>query len=119
VTLRCNQQFARRPWADSSTLYWTFRRRYRSTADLSQGWGHNSQWRTSFRRDFATPAEFIYNAGGIDPLDGLRAPEHFPPEVPLPPRLERQLLVNRCLLEAPPQGADPYPYDWTLREPAE
>jgi len=34
--------------ATTSTLYFTHRREPRRTADLSHGWGSNSQWRTRF-----------------------------------------------------------------------
>jgi hypothetical protein len=37
--------------AERSTLYWAYLRRNRPTNDLSLGWGSNSQWRTSFRRE--------------------------------------------------------------------
>jgi hypothetical protein len=45
-----------------STLYWAWRRRYRPVADLSHGWGSNSQWRTAFRRDYRLPDRLLYNA---------------------------------------------------------
>jgi hypothetical protein len=47
--------------AENSTLYWTFRRRNRPVDDLSHGWGSNSQWRTTFRRDYQTATAFYYN----------------------------------------------------------
>ncbi len=114
VTLRCARSFARRPWADSSTLYWAFRRRYRSTSDLSLGWGHNSQWRTRFRRDYATPRCVVYNAGGSTPVDGPDPRNEPPDPIPLPASLRRQLLMHRCFLQEPPVGADPMPFSWTL-----
>lgn len=118
VTLRCARSFARRPWADSSTLYWAFRRRYRSTSDLSLGWGHNSEWRTRFRRDYATPDRIVYNAGGSTPVDGPDPRDEPPDPVPLPASLRRQLLMHRCFLPEPPADADPMPYSWTLTERA-
>ncbi|MFX5464564.1 hypothetical protein ABTD44_19515, partial [Acinetobacter baumannii] len=39
--------------ARSTTLYWAYRRKGRPHRDLSHGWGSNSQWRTTFRRDYA------------------------------------------------------------------
>ena len=44
--------------AMSSTIYWAFRRKYRPYSDLSHGWGSNSQWRTSFRRDYRIGGRF-------------------------------------------------------------
>lgn len=111
VTLRCARSFASRPWADASTLYWARHRRHRSTCDLSLGWGSNSQWRTSFRRDYAAEGRLVFNAGGDQPLT---SPSHE--EEPLPEQLRHQLLVNRCFLQSPPPGVDPFPFRWTLEE---
>ena len=114
VTIRCGRRYASRPWADASTLYWAYRRRYRSTSDLSMGWGHNSQWRTCFRRDYACPDRFVFNADGhIGHPYPLSLPEG--PTDLLPPESREQLLAHRCLLQAPPPSCtDPWPHDWTL-----
>ncbi|WP_433231009.1 hypothetical protein ACQP2H_03385 [Micromonospora sp. CA-248260] len=54
--------------AATSTLYWAWRRRYRQVADLSHGWGSNSQWRTGFRRDYRLADRLVYNAdAALDP----------------------------------------------------
>lgn len=50
--------------AESSTMYWAFARRTRPTADLSNGWGSNSAWRTAFRRDYALGGSLHYNVDG-------------------------------------------------------
>ncbi|MFC4006354.1 hypothetical protein ACFOY2_03920 [Nonomuraea purpurea] len=56
--------------ADRSILYWTFWRRSRSTHDLSHDWGHNSQWRTDFRRDYLVDGRMHYNVDKVlDPDD--------------------------------------------------
>ncbi len=54
--------------AERSTLYFSFRRANRKTSDLSVGWGSNSQWRTSFRRDYQVGKTCIYNVDGINQL---------------------------------------------------
>lgn len=58
------------PGIASTTLYWSWRRRGRATTDMSDGWGHNSQWRTDFRRDFELADRYAYNVDvrdeGID-----------------------------------------------------
>ena len=52
----------------SSPLYWASRRRYRPAVDLSHGWGSNSLWRTSFRRDYRLPDRLVYNvAAALNP----------------------------------------------------
>lgn len=48
----------------SAPLHWTYTRNNRETNDLSHGWGHNSQWRTSFRFDFRTTKGLYYNFVG-------------------------------------------------------
>ncbi|MEU8372179.1 hypothetical protein AB0C22_03550 [Micromonospora sp. NPDC048894] len=54
--------------AANSTLYWAWRRRYRQAADLSHGWGGDSQWRTGFRRDHRLADRLVYNTDvALDP----------------------------------------------------
>jgi len=50
--------------ATTSTLFFTFRRQPRRTEDASQGWGHNSQWRTRFSRFYADAEGFHLNWDG-------------------------------------------------------
>jgi hypothetical protein len=60
--------------ADGSALYWSYRRKYRKTFDLSMGWGSNSQWRTSFRRDFELGDAWCYNVDETKYKMDLRSP---------------------------------------------
>ncbi|MFI2663392.1 hypothetical protein [Micromonospora carbonacea] len=75
--------------ATTSTLYWAWRRRYRQVADLSHGWGGNSQWRTGFRRDYRLADRLLYNAdAALDPT---------PPHPGGPdPNTDVDLLRYRC-----------------------
>ncbi|MFV2115324.1 hypothetical protein ACFHW0_23715 [Micromonospora sp. LOL_025] len=75
--------------AATSTLYWAWRRRYRQVADLSHGWGGNSQWRTEFRRDYRLPDRFVYNADAA--LDATPPHSGGPP-----PNTDVDLLRYRC-----------------------
>ncbi|MFJ5774589.1 hypothetical protein [Streptomyces sp. NPDC093094] len=111
VRIRAGVEHAQRGVADRSPLYWAFRRRHRPTIDLSQGWGHNSQWRTDFRLDYRTPAGDRLNVAGDRPIDGTADlhPGH-PENLSLEERLltpgeRRELLRHRCLLRAP-EAAD-------------
>ncbi len=61
VKIRANPSFYKKGIADKSTLYWSHRRKYRETNDLSIGWGGNSQWKTKFRLDFDLENKYIYN----------------------------------------------------------
>ncbi|WP_426511689.1 hypothetical protein ACPPVO_14320 [Dactylosporangium sp. McL0621] len=53
--------------AARSCLYWAWWRRNRPSADLSHGWGHNSQWGTDFRRDYVADGALHYNVDVVKP----------------------------------------------------
>jgi len=50
--------------AEISTLYWSHCRNNRPRADLADGWGSNSQWRTRFRLDYWSNEILHYNVNG-------------------------------------------------------
>jgi hypothetical protein len=101
--------FIRKDIAESSTLYWAYRRKNRPFCDLSQGWGSNSQWRTSFRRDYRIGPVFYFNVDGKHDLakqvptandrDGLTGTERI------------ELLTNRCFVVAAKPHDDLWPWD--------
>jgi hypothetical protein len=70
VTVRAGGRVLDPAVAARSPLYWTWLRRYRPTVDLSHGWGSNSQWRTSFRRDYLVAGACHYNVDGRGPRGG-------------------------------------------------
>ena len=129
---------AGRNWMDAavaagSPLYFASRRNYRKAHDLSHGWGSNSQWSTSFRRDYVWGEHYIFNADGSPDLDkspfirDLSAhqwaelePRHFfasdfyrwesgEPGSTVPER--ESLLVNRCLIDGEVTDAEFWPWD--------
>ena len=105
--------------AEHSTLYFTFVRRNRPVRDLSHGWGHNSQWRTSFRRDYEDKFAFYYNVDGrYDLARTDRVQEEFEQHLTAPLRnVERiELLVNRCFICTNGVHHDLYPFDDTYVE---
>lgn len=55
IRVRAGAQHVVAGIADRAPLDDVFLRRYRDTHDASLGWGHNSQWKTDFRRDYRTP----------------------------------------------------------------
>lgn len=61
VTVEASTELIDPRLAESSTLYWAHTRRGRPTADLSTGWGSNSQWATAFRRDYLTEKHAHFN----------------------------------------------------------
>jgi hypothetical protein len=93
-----------------STLYWAYRRAHRPTRDLSHGWGHNSQWRTAFRRDGFAGSQLHFN------IDGRRDP-HEPdvaggpedPELTVNERIE--LLTHRSFVLTAKPHDDLWPFE--------
>jgi hypothetical protein len=111
VRVSAGRRLLRKDLAESSTLYWAHRRRNRPAADLSHGWGGNSQWRTSFRRDYAIDGELHFN------VDADPDRRDMMPELTSGQRVE--LLTHRCIVttEPPLSENDLWPYDDTLRSP--
>lgn len=126
VKVRGGSNFVKKDIAEHSTLYFTFVRRNRPVDDLSHGWGHNSQWRTSFRRDYQDQgtSTFHYNVGEqhmgeqYDLTQADRVMSEW--EQGLQVQLERperiELLVNRCFIRTEKPYEDRYPFHDTYRE---
>lgn len=100
--------------AESSTLYWTYRRKDRPYRDLSQGWGHNSQWRTAFRRDFQRSKKFHFN---VDGKQSLNDPSTSVDDLPRAAMIE--LVRNRGMIYTDVgDDGDLFPYDYSYSEDA-
>jgi hypothetical protein len=98
--------------AESSTLYWAYRRRNRPTYDLSVGWGSNSQWRTPLRRDYRIGGSLYFNVDAPHDLT-LPAPPRDPDN--LPPDVRRELLLHRCFITVPDRPQFCFPFDDSYR----
>lgn len=96
--------------AERSVLYWASARRHRPVADLGQGWGSNSQWRTPFRRDYALEGALHYNVDA--------RPDPRPAEDGLTEGERRELLRHRCFVTCAKPDDDLWPYDLAWVEPA-
>jgi hypothetical protein len=96
--------------AENSTLYWAAARANRPAEDLGSGWGSNSQWRTSFRRDYALDGAFYYNVDACTPRPGSTL------EDDLDATERDELLRHRCFVTSTRPGEDRWPYDLTLIE---
>lgn len=107
------RQFIRREVAESSTLYWAYRRKNRPHQDQSHGWGSNSQWRTCFRRDYQIGSELYYNVDGTEELNSLSCP--FEDRLNLTRDERIELLTNRCFIRTTKPHDDLYPYDDRFR----
>ncbi|MBR7634274.1 hypothetical protein [Janthinobacterium lividum] len=103
--------------ADASTLYWADRLKGRPVNDLSHGWGGNSQWRTSFRRDYILDDTRFYNVDGKHDLTAKTADAGGFSELTLVERVE--LLTQRCLVSSTKAHDDLWPYDDCWRESAD
>lgn len=99
--------------AESSTLYWTYRRKDRPCHDQSYGWGHNSSWRTAHRRDYRTKDRYHYNIGGRESLNDLTV---MAGDMPRSSMIE--LVRNRCMITTQIKDSDLYPYSYTYTEDA-
>ncbi|WP_425396160.1 hypothetical protein [Aeoliella sp.] len=97
--------------AENSKLYWTFCRLDRPHDDLSHGWGHNSQWRTSFRRDYHVNGEYHFN---VDASHSLNEPNCSVEEVS--PAVMVELVRNRCVIRTSIADGDLYPYEYSWTE---
>ncbi len=118
VVLKAPENLLTKGIADSSCLYWSFRRKNRKTRDLSMGWGHNSQWRTPFRRDFDLGDRYAFNADGFnekldlsfavdssdDRMNGMEKESRF------------EFLKNRCITTGFIDDSDLWPFDDFLEE---
>lgn len=95
--------------AASSTLYFTFRRLRRPVHDRSHGWGSNSQWRTSFSRNYDEGERLHWNVDGtIDLAD----PASDAGEDELTLEQRRELLIHRCFVRTSlSEAGDHAPYD--------
>src|SRR5258708_14383248 len=112
VRVRAGARYAEAGVADQSTLYEVFLRRYRHTSDGSLGWGHNSQWKTDFRRDYLTSTTYHPNIDAD--LDLSAGTFHSP--APLTAQQQRDLLRYRCLVRKSENQAaqDAWPGQWRL-----
>jgi hypothetical protein len=96
--------------AARSCLYWAWWRRNRTAADLSHGWGVNSQWGTDFRRDYIADGQLHYNVDGY---------KHQPSagDGDLSGAAAQELLRHRCSTRDD-LGGDRWPWHLTRTEPA-
>ncbi|MYM92940.1 hypothetical protein [Duganella vulcania] len=117
VAVAANSALLRPGIADNSTLYWSSRRKARPHQDLSNGWGHNSQWGTAFRRDYVIGAVQYFN---VDGKCDLASPEWQQTdccemEVSLTREERIELLTNRCFVRSAKPHADLWPYHDRIR----
>jgi hypothetical protein len=117
VRIRCQPSIARKEYAETTLLCFSYRRHHRRAADRSLGWGSNSQWRTAFRRDYVDGDLFRFNVDGEVDIGGaeprvISGMDDFDAELPI--ALRRELLVNRCFVSrAYPWSNDE---DWPSRD---
>jgi len=113
VRVRGGRDYIKKEIAERSTLYFTFWRKNRPVDDLSHGWGSNSQWRTSFRRDYVDESCLYYNVdGSTDPFHPIEGPHIFPGSgEDLSPEERVELLVNRCFIVSEKSHQGRWPYD--------
>ncbi|WP_437983864.1 hypothetical protein [Sorangium sp. So ce117] len=111
--VRGGSEIIRKDIAESSTMYWTYRRKNRPVQDLSHGWGSNSQWRTAFRRDYRSGQTLCYNVDGKRDLGALESTAEDDDGLTREERVE--LLTNRCFIFTMKPHDDLWPYDDRLQ----
>lgn len=94
--------------AEHSTMYWAFARHNRPYSDLSAGWGSNSSWRTTFRRDYHLDDTLHYN------VDANR--EARPHDDGLDEDEKLELLRHRSFVKCAKPDVELWPYDLFHRE---
>jgi hypothetical protein len=97
--------------AETSKLYWTYRRKDRPCADESHGWGSNSQWRTRFRRDYMLPDGFYYNVDGVESLNRATATVDGIDQAAM-----IELVRHRAMIRIAIDDSDLYPYLYSYFE---
>lgn len=103
VTVRAGSNHLNPVVATRSTMYWASRRRHRPASDLSHGWGGESLWRTTFRRDYWLPDRLVYNVdAALEP-----AVEH-PGGMPF--NRDGELLRHRCATLVD-EGEEQWPWE--------
>jgi hypothetical protein len=113
VNVQSGSSYATKNVAESSKMYWAYRRKDRAFADQSHGWGHNSQWRTAFRRDYINGDDFCYNVDGVLSLNNQDCDcDGIPRETLI------ELVRNRCLIKTQIDDSDLYPYSYRYTEKA-
>jgi hypothetical protein len=117
VKVRGGSQHVVKHIAETSTLYFTYRRNNRPTSDMSHGWGHNSQWGTDFRRDYEDDAMFYYNVDRTWSVDEPRPDFDDPPDVRPTPAERIEVLTHRCFIVTDKPHDDLWPFDDTYQEP--
>ncbi|WP_437976100.1 hypothetical protein WMF11_00870 [Sorangium sp. So ce295] len=111
--VRGGREIIRKDVAESSTMYWAYRRKNRPQQDLSHGWGSNSQWRTAFRRDYRVGQRLYYNVDGKRDLGTLESTVEDDDGLTREERVE--LLTNRCFIFTMKPHDDLWPYDDRLQ----
>lgn len=126
VRVRCSPGTFDKQIAENSRMYFAYRWERRKASDLSHGWGSNSQWSTSFRRDYDSGDAYHFNVDGTHPLgDESLYKASFSPgrwkmqleaeaELggdPLTMEERIELLVNRCFVHCRKSDEDRWPFD--------
>lgn len=100
--------------AENSTLYWAHRRADRPCADISDGWGSSSQWRTAFRRDYRVDGRHCFNVDETNDLMQKQVDDPSADRDGLNVGERTELLTHRCFLLAEAPHNDLWPYDDVL-----
>ncbi|MCC7531570.1 MAG: hypothetical protein IT342_23910 [Candidatus Melainabacteria bacterium] len=110
VRVKGGADFVFKNIAETSTLYFAHRRLMRPTEDLSMGWGSNSQWRTSFRRDYEINGQLFFNVDGNRRLSTKPETNQID-DYGLTVEDRIELCLNRCFIRTDKPHEDLFPYE--------
>ena len=111
VRIAANRSQVDKEVAESSTLYWAFRRKNRPFNDLSHGWGSNSQWRTEFRRDYRFGSILYFNVDAKHDISSWKAHRRNDGvEDDLSDEETIELITHRCFVRTTKPHHDRCPY---------
>jgi hypothetical protein len=112
VRVRSGIAILNKPIAERSTLYFSYIRNNRPASDMSHGWGHNSQWRTGFRRDYLENGNYCYNVDGQCELEDTSSRFSIYNMKDLSAIQRIELVTNRCFVTTRlSDDEDPHPFN--------
>lgn len=118
IVVKSGSDFINKTIAENSKLFWTYQRKYKETEDLSAGWGSNSQWRTSFRKDYSTKIHNYYNLGEKNFIDlnasNISIDKNILRDIEIDEAIE--LVKNRCFIKYNKPSDNLWPYKFSYVE---
>jgi len=111
VKIQCRPGLFNKDLIEHSTLHFAYQRLRREAHDMSHGWGSNSQWRTTFYRNYEDDQAFYYNVDGEWTIGAEKDGPHMrwlPDRISISEEERIEILTYRCRVTK--SGEDDLPY---------